>query len=239
MKLKSALLVVTAAALLTPAATSAQWNAASDFSILQNPNGAWSYGYRTTLASTSLTPYPLSGVGQVSQAYWSTTTFAAPGVFKNVSNASAVYYGTVQMAAGQLASHPGPSGEFSILRFTAPSAGNYSLATTFSGVDFGGVGTSSDVQVLVDGVSYFGGLINGYGATQTFASVLALNVGSVVDFAVGFGSNGNWFDDSTGIDARIDAVTATPEPASIALFATGLLGIAAVTRRRRAARGSG
>ena len=229
---RPAMLLVVAVAMLTPELSAAQWDARTDFSIASNPNGAWTYGLRNTLLSTSLTPYTLTGINGT-QAYQSTTTYAAPGVFQNISGSSQVYYGTVLMQAGQLASHPGPSGEFSIIRFTAPSAGSYSLATSFIGVDFGGIGTSSDVNVVVDGTAIFSAFINGYGASQSFSGTLALGVGSVVDIAVGFGSNGNWYDDSTGIEATISQATTAPEPASLVLTATGLLGIAGVVSRRR------
>ena len=78
-----------------------------------------------------------------------------------------------------------------------------------------------------------GALINGYGTSQAFSAALTLGAGSVVDIAVGFGSNGNWYDDSTGIKATIAEAATVPEPASVVLMATGVFGIAGVAARRR------
>lgn len=228
-------LALPAIALIAPDVARSQWNARSDFSIASNPNGAWTYGIRTTLASTSLTPYTVRGIAQGSQAYQSDNSYAAPGVFQNISNGTAVYYGSVQMAPGQLAFHPGPGGEFSVVRFTAPTAGTYGLSASFVGVDFANGGTSSDVNVVIDGTVVFTGLINGYGASRYFATAMTLGAGSFVDFAVGFGSNGNWYSDSTGLEAEIDSISTIPEPESLVLFGTGLAGLLALSRRRRSA----
>ena len=45
-----------AAVLCASGAASADWNASADFSATHNPNGAWSYGTRTTLEGVGLVP---------------------------------------------------------------------------------------------------------------------------------------------------------------------------------------
>jgi uncharacterized protein (DUF2141 family) len=115
--------------------------------------------------------------------------------------------GSVTLGAGQIAEHPGPSGQYSHIRFTAPAAGNYSVAVTFTGIDHGGVtpqGTTTDVHVLYDGKSLFDGLINGYGATAS--KTLSINnvaQAATVDFIVGYGANKTYYNDSTEVNAVI------------------------------------
>jgi hypothetical protein len=57
--------------------------------------------------------------------------------------------------------------------------------------------------------------------------------GEALDFAVGYGIVPNYNNDSTGLDVSIDAVVATPEPASVALVLSGLGVIGAISRRRK------
>jgi hypothetical protein len=56
------------------------------------------------------------------------------------------------MPVGQLAFHPGPDGEYSIVRWTAPISGPVSLIALFTGLDDVG-GTTTDVPVLLNGSS--------------------------------------------------------------------------------------
>ena len=130
--------------------------------------------------------------------------------------------------------HPGPQDQYSVIRFTAPSAGTYQLATSFYGLDFVGP-TTTDVHVLLDGTSLFNGEVDGFGAGSgpSFRSNLKLLQGDTVDFAVGFGSNGTYFNDSTGITATL--AVGIPEPASLILLSIGIagLGVLAVNRKNR------
>ena len=64
--------------------------------------------------------------------------------------------------------------------------------------------------------------MNGYldPSKQAFSFVRALVANDTIDFAVGFGTNGTYFNDSTGLQGTITVVT--PEPASAILILSGL-----------------
>lgn len=100
-----------------------------------------------------------------------------------------------------LAFHPGPKGEYSVVRWTAPSPGDYQVSCAFTGIDGK---TTTDVHVLHGGRSLFDGLINlnGQGKRTDFKTPLHLQKGETVDFVVGFG-NGSYTFDSTGIEALV------------------------------------
>jgi hypothetical protein len=187
------------------------WNTYQDFSLTNgNPNGVWSYGWSTTLFS-SLNLYPNSGVDVNGNKDWYDPSFggvgSVPAVEANTSN-------NQQATVPPMTSifHPGPNGEYSHYVWTAPVTSVYSLSALFSPFDFGG----TDVHILDNGVSIFSGEVSP-GSPQSFSDIFTANAGDKIDFAVGFGTDGSYFSDTTGINATIEAV---PEAST---WATGLL----------------
>lgn len=132
-----------------------------------------------------------------------------------------------------MAFHPGELGQYSIVRWIAPSDGKYDLATTFTGLDFIKP-TSTDVYVLYNGSQLFNDSVNGFGisSAKNYTDSLCLFKGDIIDFAVGVGSNGNYFFDTTGIDVTIVESTPCPEPSTI--FGLGALGFGAFFKRKLA-----
>ena len=61
------------------------------------------------------------------------------------------------MAPGQFALHPGPGGEYAVVRYVAPEAGEASIDAVFTGLDI--FGTTTDVHVLLNGNALFDGLV--------------------------------------------------------------------------------
>jgi len=214
-------------------ASAVTYDVAADFSTVSNPNGAWSYGSSTTLGG-AFANFANAGVGVFGDpnsniGAWSMVTGGAPVAFKNTSGATQVVSGSISLAAGQFALHPGSLGEFAIARWTASTAGGVLLSALFSGQDT--VGTTTDVHVLLNGVSVFNGLINGFGSLSSFASTLSVSSGSTIDFAVGYGSNATYWNDSTGLSASL-STTPIPEPSTLLLFGIALVGFAGTQRRK-------
>jgi uncharacterized repeat protein (TIGR01451 family) len=188
------------------------YDAAGDFSLSGNPNGAWSYGWSATLGGaftedvTTRSDHPAPGL----QSWDGPIQTFFPVISKNITNAPVVV-GTVTWQPGQMVNHPGPNGEYSVLRWTAPRSGEVEFSASFSGAD----STSTDVHVLLNetAIPDCDGNVNGFGAGPTFSKSLVVEAGDTIDFVVGFG-NGNFSNDSTGVDARlayVDGEPPTPE----------------------------
>jgi len=117
---------------------------------------------------------------------------------------------------GQLGLQPGSSNLESIVRWTAPSSGTFSINTTFSGLDTT-FGDSADVHILHNGVSIFNSVVSPNPAS--FSGPQSILAGDTIDFVVGNGGNGI-NGDSTGLSATI-----VPEPTTLGLVAMSLAGL--------------
>jgi hypothetical protein len=106
--------------------------------------------------------------------------------------------------ARQVALHPGPQGEYSVVRWTAPAADRYRIAATFTGL----FKATTDVHLFHNDRPQFAAQLNigGNPNTATHTSELALAKGDTLDFVVGWG-NGNYGSDSTALTATIQSAT--------------------------------
>ncbi len=127
-----------------------------------------------------------------------------PNVTFNGKKAAIQAVGVV-WAPNRLALHPGPNGEYCVLRWTAPATGEYSVSAKFTGI---AQQASTDVHVLHQGQSLFDGFVNLQGQSNESASekMVSVTTGETVDFAVGWG-NGQYGGDTTAIAATIRAAT--------------------------------
>jgi hypothetical protein len=206
------------AALGFPHAASA-YDAAGDFSSTSNPDGVWSYGSSTSLAGTfvldTTNTASFHGLGLSGWLVNNPSTDFAPYVIHN-GTASPITYVNTTWQPGQLALNPGGSA-YALVRWTAPSSGLYDINATFSGLS--SIGASTDVHILLDNVSIFNSAVNGSPAPTSYSGIQSVLAGDRIDFAVGFGGNGNDQEDVTGLSATI---TAVPEPGTLGLVVTGL-----------------
>lgn len=108
----------------------------------------------------------------------------------------------IRWEPGRMSFHPGPKGEYSVVRFTAPEAGDYSLRAAFLAIDQSP--TTTDVHVLHGTRPVFDGWINlhGQGKQATYDGKVTMAKGDALDFVVGWG-NGTYICDSTGLEVRL------------------------------------
>ena len=108
------------------------------------------------------------------------------------------------------------AGEYGIVRWTAPTTGQYAITGSFTGVY---PGTTMDVHLIAAGAHELDGEITGQGS-QPFSAIVGLVGGQTVEFRAGQGPDDASFDRAI-LDAQI---TAVPEPGT---WLGGCLGLSA------------
>jgi PEP-CTERM motif-containing protein len=223
------------------------WNAVTDFTP-SNPSGLWSYGYGVT--GSLFTPYgvfqtPCDAAAPPSAGPLDTSCRQiAPGAatavplvgINNTAGTLDIFgmFSTIVLPKDVLWMHPGPGTVESIVQWTAPAAGMYSISGFFELLDDHANGVF--VKIYDNNTPEFTPLLpltgpaappSTPGGKDSFALTLSLNPGDVIYFGVN--NAGNYFYDSTGLAATI---TAVPEPTSLSLFASGLAGFWWLRKRR-------
>ena len=102
----------------------------------------------------------------------------------------------------QVCLHPGPNGEFSAARWTAPASGQVAINARFTGVPK--IPATTDVHVLHRDRPLFDSLINvsGYSNSAAYSGRIVVAQGDTVDFVVGFG-NQSYGGDTTSLEASL------------------------------------
>ena len=190
---------------------SAAFSAVQDFGqdAQSNPSGPWRYGSVRSLdpaaAGGAFTPNP-DFIATVfpGAAAWGvgSNTGSLPLIIQNTTS-STVTYNTVVQPNDLLNLQPGPSGQWSTVRFVSPRAGTYTIEGRWQGLD----SASTDVHIR-----YINAAPGGTGASQSlysdtvhflnttnpFSLTRLMAAGDTLDFIVGDGGNG-YDHDSTGL----------------------------------------
>ena len=157
------------------AVASGAWSAAADFSTTRNPNGAWSSGWMLPLGSQV---HLYSTATSSGNPQWYDSAIASgdhtPTIWKNAGNAT-----EFGVEPGQVSLHPGPGGQYSVLRWTAPTSQKYSVAIQA----FAGDRADESATLFRNGSNIWHAPHTG--TDSSFAQVIALNAGDTLDLAVG------------------------------------------------------
>jgi hypothetical protein len=190
------------------------------FTLSANPSGAWAWGYRDGDASAgTFVAYAVAFAdGTQGIDEWSTTVGSVtPGVFRNPSAMVIHPYASFTMAPAQMAFHPGPLNEHSIVRWTAPIAREFAARVVVSGLSgwMSAPPTTTGVTVTktIDGGTSLVGMASvggdgglgdaGVGPFTIDVPTATFAPGDVLDVAVDYGANGNFGYDSTGVEVTI------------------------------------
>ena len=127
---------------------------------------------------------------------WAIRAAAEPWVAVNAS-ADTVRTLGITWPSNHLALHPGPENQFSVVRWTAPEAGEVEVAGKFVGLS---EKATTDVHVLHNGKPLFDGLLNLSGSPNEapFSKKVTVAQGDTIDGVVGVG-NGSYGADTTGL----------------------------------------
>jgi hypothetical protein len=163
----------------------------------------WSYGSFMNFGSTRFIPYEamwtIDGIVFASQ----TKTVLTSSVFHSLATAS---YEGMTLPAGTLGLYPGAMTSVdSVVRWTAPVAGQYAISATFSGLGTRPP-TTVGVNVNLGPQVTFSPTLDGTTNSTTYTNAgQSMAAGDTIDFYVDFTTLSEDEQGGTGLDARITA----------------------------------
>lgn len=200
------------------------YNVTTDYSSTNNPNGVWTYGWQldSALGAAALSVFNTNG--NISNAFpdfnaWSSSSLGVlPVIGKQQSNSDSGDVSGTLFRANQVAMHAGNSGPnvaAAVVRFTAPTDGNYRIDQAI--FEYRSDLPGNSVYIFNTGTKIFEDTTGVRGTQNSMASqTIHLNAGGYLDFIVG--SRGGAINSTTTqLNAVITQVTAVPEPSSATL----------------------
>lgn len=115
---------------------------------------------------------------------------------------------------GEIVMEGSNSGQYSMVRFVVPATGQYKVKATFEGVH--SRISTTDVHILLNDQHLFDDIIEGYGGdpvlseqkgahpVASWASSIHLSKGDILTFAIGYGSNKTFYNDTSGLLLSIE-----------------------------------
>src|SRR5579864_3369512 len=139
------------------------------------------------------------------------------GLAYNASGQDQIYNICTLQQPDVLGVFPGNDGRKTVVRWTAPTSGTYSIQGRFQNIDH----SSSDVSIIQNGnigSPLFSDEVDAPGTcqqttvTKPFSLTTSVNAADTIDFRVGWGDNSEFSFDGTGLAATITQTTAGPSP---------------------------
>jgi hypothetical protein len=236
-----AMLLMQAGAVL---ADTTSWNAVADLGSNNPSNTVWSYGWASGSDSgldgtysdkNDERPDAIGGPGRLMS--WHPSDMGDPCVVKNFTS-SVIYVsewadGGIDFQPDKLFLYSGygsRAGQASVVKFTAPSTGNYAISASLSMVEYWGTGgVAKNMTTLGSGTSLASaGMATG--DSLPYSDTVALAMGDTISFYNASGYPNSWNSGGMNLSATI---TLVPEPSCMVLVASGLLGLLAYAWRKR------
>ena len=189
--------------------------AVAEFSLASNPNGNWSYGYTTRddvstfILFTNATHNKHFASPEVPADMWSRFGEWHPLIIRNKSPLTILIQEGVILPPNMFEMHPGPDGERSVLRWTAPVTGHFRAQGQFRGLNISGKATTDALIVHNSKETRFSENIDGFNVEKPFDLTFKISRGDTIDFSVGYGTNKNYECDSTGFSVMITTIAVT------------------------------
>ena len=186
-----------------PECSSADFDAVRDFSLNSNPTGVWSYGWETS-ARGPLTLYPEASSACITgMGFWYASPKCYPPLVAHNDTDQQICWATLCVPPKYLILHPGPTGQMTVVRWTAPSDGLYGIRGKIEGLDYAGPTSTGFYAVMNSKVFLVRATIDSYKSPIIFHHRRRLLAGQTIDFVVDWGTNHNYGFDSTGVQFTV------------------------------------
>jgi hypothetical protein len=206
---------------INPPPPAVDFDLSRDFSLVGNPNGAWSYGRQDTIGGA----FTLLGTAKTNYAnaavlVWAINSYSQPAILHNDSGVTVITdggHGNYPPETTWFA--PGPEGQpgnYAVTRFTVPAGGDgtYQLMTTARPSYSASLQLDTDFHVTRNNVEIFAVALSGT-ETAGYTNSIVLAAGDTIDFAVGRGADDSYIWSGLKVEATLDRTSTNPVPPTI------------------------